>query len=118
MLYWLVMSKRSTPRRASIMLAGLLYVATVAGAPIAHAQSEVLRSAAAVESDHSDQCPTLHVDAVCSAGGLNSVVGQTSRDLPLGGTDTSSGHSHLAALRARRNEKLSAHPVRAPPFRS
>lgn len=49
----------------------LLFAAASVWAPLAHAHSEQVRSAATVESDHSAQCPTLHDEAAwCQSGHL------------------------------------------------
>jgi hypothetical protein len=42
-----------------------VYALAVGWASVAHAEAETLRSCPVVEPDHSEQCPTLHDDAVC-----------------------------------------------------
>jgi hypothetical protein len=60
---------RNSPDRRSVRRLRLItlavYALTVGWASVAHAASEVPLAAQGIESEHSDQCPTLHADAVC-----------------------------------------------------
>lgn len=58
--------RRSARHLRLITLA--VYALAVVWASAAHAGAEVLQSDPVLESEHSDQCPTLHADAVCRMG--------------------------------------------------
>jgi hypothetical protein len=59
-----------SPERARLvrLITLAVYVLALGCASVAHARGEVLRSSPVFESEHSDQCPTLHDDAVCGIG--------------------------------------------------
>jgi hypothetical protein len=55
------------PERARLLrlITLAVYALAVGWASIAHAEAETLRPGPVLESDHSEQCPTLHDDALC-----------------------------------------------------
>jgi hypothetical protein len=55
--------RRSVRRLRLITLA--VYALTVGWTSVAHAASEIPLADPGIESEHCDQCPTLHADAVC-----------------------------------------------------
>lgn len=63
---------RSYPHREHVRLLRLItlavYALAVGWASVGHAEAEVLRSNPVFESEHSEQCPTLHDDALCGMG--------------------------------------------------
>jgi len=56
-------------RRARTALAGsaatLLYLGAAVWAPLVHAQFEVVNTASAIGSEHSESAPVVHDDALC-----------------------------------------------------
>jgi hypothetical protein len=56
-----------SPERARLLrlITLAVYGLALGWASVAHAEGEVLRSSPVLESEHSEQCPTLHDDAVC-----------------------------------------------------
>jgi hypothetical protein len=59
-----------SPKRARLLrlITLAVYALAVGSASVAHADAEMLRPAPVLESDHSEQCPTPHDDAVCRMG--------------------------------------------------
>ncbi len=59
--------RRVASRRLRLIILAL-YAVTVGWTSVAHARGELLQASAAIESEHSEQCPTLHSDAICGVG--------------------------------------------------
>src|SRR4051812_41195711 len=73
-----MMFARSTRRGTALvpMLLALLHITTAVGEPILHGRTEVLSSASAFESGHSDSCSVIHLESSCIAGSMHHFAGR------------------------------------------
>ena len=73
-----MMFGRSMRRRSALVpiLLALLHISTAVGEPILHGRTEVLSSARALESGHTDHCAVIHLESSCIAGGMHHFAGR------------------------------------------
>lgn len=105
------------PRRASALLAAVLYLGLAIAAPLAHARSEVLSSRPEVEVQHSQLCARIHTEATCLVGIAFQVLAPAPRALPTAGPERTVPARAPRQTSPLRPEATSRHLVRAPPTR-
>jgi hypothetical protein len=102
-------------RRASAVLATVLYLAMGVAAPLAHARGEVLSSKPEAEAQHTRLCARIHTEAACLVGITFQVLSPLPHALAPEPVQRSlpTGQAREPLLAHRRAP--SPHPVRAPP---
>ncbi len=89
-----------------------LLLATMLGwvlAPVLHAQFEVISTASAVESGHTDECVRVHADAICLSGSTFHFLA-----LPAAPKHTLA-LPHLSSLRYHETDHIAGSAARRPP---
>jgi hypothetical protein len=104
-------------RRITGILSMLAYAGVVAGTGILHAETETLDSTAALESEHSKDCPTVHAGPACTLAGAVHLADVSQRVARPWSVAVSSEAPLTDQTLLRRIPRVLANTVRAPPWR-